>query len=380
VIPDANEAKKRAAVENMKRAYERAQTVATAEDKRRQAEKKLELSETAKILKLQMDLKNAQQTSQVETDRQFRGFLDQTVSLLGNRDKEEQDKRNELRTSYAKELREQMQEQRDANIRRFNEMDERERKLNVGGLAAYEAAEATANTRAVPGFEVDKTFDKDDFKRKSSKALNLGNKLASKPTRSVTALSLAEPAQVSPDRVRNFSLGKAALERAEQKAAAEELLERQAAQQRESIRKLPTYTERASRQRSSVNYDDLAGKPGHRNDHFNPITGIDPTVVKDTTTTEGPAKKTLRQIQDERSSKQSPWSTDPHELPMPPAPKKTTFDTYRPSSKIAQTARNIVPDPSPKPMDLLSLNRMLDSQVKTSLRMGASGKKPLEFI
>jgi len=47
-------------------------------------------------------------------------------------------------------------------------MDAWDRKLNLHGLAAYEAAEAKPNTKTIPGFEVDKTFDKDDFKRISA--------------------------------------------------------------------------------------------------------------------------------------------------------------------------------------------------------------------
>ena len=131
------------------------------------------------------------------------------MTLLGNRDKEEKDKREALRTSYAKELRSQMQEQHDANVRRFNEMDERERKLNVHGLAAYEAAEAKANTKTIPGFEVDKTFDKEDFKRVSAKnSINFGKKVTAgvgpAPTRSLTSQSIGDPSRMSPDRVKHY--------------------------------------------------------------------------------------------------------------------------------------------------------------------------------
>ena len=71
VIPDANEAKKRAAVDNMRKAYERAQTIANETEKRKQEDKKLELTETQKILKLQMDSKHAQHSSQQEHDKQL---------------------------------------------------------------------------------------------------------------------------------------------------------------------------------------------------------------------------------------------------------------------------------------------------------------------
>lgn len=46
-------------------------------------------------------------------------------------------------------------------------MSDRERQLNVKGIAAYEAAEANINQKSLPGFEVDKTLLKDDFKKTS---------------------------------------------------------------------------------------------------------------------------------------------------------------------------------------------------------------------
>lgn len=39
--------------------------------------------------------------------------------------------------------------------------------LNIKGIAAFEAAEATLNQKSLPGFEVDKTLLKDDFKKTS---------------------------------------------------------------------------------------------------------------------------------------------------------------------------------------------------------------------
>lgn len=74
-----------------------------------------------------------------------------------------------------------MKEQKDAETKRWNEMDARERKINVHGLSAYEAAEAKANTKTIPGFEVDKTFDKEDFKRISANnSINFAKKAQEK--------------------------------------------------------------------------------------------------------------------------------------------------------------------------------------------------------
>lgn len=60
-----------------------------------------------------------------------------------------------------------MQEQRTQKRQMWDVMSDRERQLNVKGIAAYEAAEANINQKSLPGFEVDKTLLKDDFKKTS---------------------------------------------------------------------------------------------------------------------------------------------------------------------------------------------------------------------
>jgi len=87
--------------------------------------------------------------------------------------------------------------------------------LNVHGLAAYEAAEAKPNTKTIPGFEVDRTFDKDDFKRISANnTINFAKRANEKngvsPVKPLT--SIANPSQVSPERVKHYQLGKTILE------------------------------------------------------------------------------------------------------------------------------------------------------------------------
>lgn len=60
-----------------------------------------------------------------------------------------------------------MKEQRDNHRQMWEVMSDRDRQLNIKGIAAYEAAEANLNQRSLPGFEVDKTLFKDDFKKTS---------------------------------------------------------------------------------------------------------------------------------------------------------------------------------------------------------------------
>lgn len=60
-----------------------------------------------------------------------------------------------------------MKEQSENHKQMWHVMSERDRQLNVRGIAAYEAAEANLNQKSLPGFEVDKTLLKDDFKKTS---------------------------------------------------------------------------------------------------------------------------------------------------------------------------------------------------------------------
>jgi hypothetical protein len=58
----------------------------------------------------------------------------------------------------------QMVQQKDHHNRMWDEMGEWERAINQKGITAFEAAEANLNIKSLPGFEVDKTLVKDNYK------------------------------------------------------------------------------------------------------------------------------------------------------------------------------------------------------------------------
>ncbi len=110
VIQDANELKKSAAVENMKNAYDREQTLEAEQNWRKQQQYKNDLMETKKVQQLQMESKNLASKGSKMHEEKYRKYIDETVGLLSNRDKEESDKRKKLQNDYAKELWTQMGE------------------------------------------------------------------------------------------------------------------------------------------------------------------------------------------------------------------------------------------------------------------------------
>lgn len=267
-----------------------------------------------------MDTRDQKKQAQKETEEKYRGFLDKTVTLLQDRDQEEKDKRKNLISSYRQELQKQMQEQKDAEAKRWNEMDPSLRKMNIKGISAYEAAQATTGTQALPGFEVDKTFDKDDFKRKSTaKTINFGKNTASAGGNPISPIkplsSLDHKSRQSPERMKHYTMGKMAIDRASTRKL-------ETAGMLISQQKMPDYAQRTSRQRSSVNYDDLAGRRSPRL-NVNPITGKDEDERSDALGLSRQRKSMAqlpsggyKQIDTIQKPQPSPWDRDPDELPM----------------------------------------------------------------
>ncbi len=88
----------------MKLVYEREQKEQEELNRLKAEEKRLELKETQRILQLQMANKSLKKVANQEGDKQFWNFLDETISVLGNWEKEELDKRSKLRDDYKKDL------------------------------------------------------------------------------------------------------------------------------------------------------------------------------------------------------------------------------------------------------------------------------------
>ena len=151
----------------MKYSHDRAEMKHTQEQSIQDMEKKNELLETQKILKLQMDSKNQKGMAFKEKEQQYRSFLDKTVNLLTTRDKELSTQTLLKKNSYADDLRRQMIEQKEANVNRYNVMNPVDRKMNVKGISAFEAAENKTSASIIPGMERDKGMQRENFHRTS---------------------------------------------------------------------------------------------------------------------------------------------------------------------------------------------------------------------
>jgi len=117
------------------------------------------------MLKLQMDAKKQQFDSSRNEDKSYKNYIDNTVSMLGERDKKQAEAKQKLRQSYAQDLEYQIKEHQDKQNRMFNEMDERNLSLNQKGLVAYETGERNTGLFKLPGIDRDAQDDREYFGR-----------------------------------------------------------------------------------------------------------------------------------------------------------------------------------------------------------------------
>ena len=191
-----------------------------------------------------------------------------------------------------------MKEQKDKNLRMFNEMDDRTRKMNVQSISAFEAADGKTGTHAMPGFEKNMFLEKEDFKRYPSQ-----NKVNYKPgEQKVPRLpSVGKILDVDVHRARNGLTGRLSLDNT--------MPSRKAM----SFKKLPTFTQRSSKARASFNYEDLAGLPHNWREQFDIISNHPPAkglLTHRHSISELPTMNTLKDMQEKRTNVESPWKND----------------------------------------------------------------------
>lgn len=329
VIRDENELKKHAAVSNMKSAYDRAEKEREENENTKKKNFENEKKNTTQMLQAQMSRRQEDRKNKQQEAESYRGFLDKTVGLLTDKENEEKKQKQDLIKGYRSELKNQIHEQKDAEAKRWNEMDDRTRKMNVKNIAAFEAAEARTNAGTVVGLDIDKTFHKDDFKRKTGgNSINFG-KTTPGETFSIKKPFTGGPISThSPSRLRNYQTGKEHLSIPAHAATTQKLAGAAPAPSTGPTNNMPTYNLRTSRARSSMNYEAMSGRRSPPQ-NINPITGMDENDKGDDMFARGRNSMVnipryndpLKTLQDTRTAKESPWNTDPAEVNPPvPAP------------------------------------------------------------
>ena len=169
VIPDLNDKRKADAMNTMKRQFENTEKQTLMNELERLNKKNNEAKETKSMLRMQMDVKRKVYDTTKQEDKNYKDYIDNTVSMLGERDRKMKEEKAKMRLTYAQELENQIKEHQDKEKRFYNEMDERNLTLNQKGLIAYEAGERNAGLFKLPGIDREPTDNREYFGRYTKK-------------------------------------------------------------------------------------------------------------------------------------------------------------------------------------------------------------------
>lgn len=179
IIPDLNDRRKRDAMDNMKKQFEQTERQTLVKELNRLNKKHNAEKETGDVLKLQMDIRKKRYQTARQDEENYKKYVDNTLNMLGERDRRMAEDRKKLRESYAKDLESQIKEHNEKEKVIYNEMDERSLTLNQRGLMAYEAGERNTGLFKLPGIDRDPTDNRENYARyaRNKKPTKMGEEM-----------------------------------------------------------------------------------------------------------------------------------------------------------------------------------------------------------
>lgn len=169
IIPDLNARRKEQAMDNMKQQFDNTEKETLIKELSRFNKRSNEAKETSDTLKFQMNIRKQKDQTATHEDQNYKSYIDNTLNLLGERDRKVEEERKRNRASYAKELENQIKEHNELQKKMFNEMDERDMTINQKGLIAYEIGDRSTHLFKLPGVDRDTQNDKEYFGRYARK-------------------------------------------------------------------------------------------------------------------------------------------------------------------------------------------------------------------
>jgi hypothetical protein len=169
IIPDVNARRKEQAMDNMKQQFDNTEKETLIKELSRLNQRNNAAKETSDTLKFQMNIRKQKNQSATNEDQNYKSYIDNTLNLLGERDRKVEEERKRNRASYAKELESQIKEHNELQKKMYNEMDERDMTINQKGLIAYEIGDRSTNLFKLPGVDRDTQNDKEYFGRYARK-------------------------------------------------------------------------------------------------------------------------------------------------------------------------------------------------------------------
>eukprot|EP00347_Sterkiella_histriomuscorum_P014310 403361362 len=166
---DQRQVQKEHAVESMKRQYEER---LTEEQRKKQIEDQVKNQQKESIIntyKYQMEKRKQDQNVNKIEDRVYGNVLQQSIQTLNQLDQDKKVSQRYQAREYADTLQRQIYDHKDRELKKYNEMSDREKQLNIRPLAAYETMTGDINTKNIPGFE--RNQDKDNYRRFNRKGI-----------------------------------------------------------------------------------------------------------------------------------------------------------------------------------------------------------------
>ena len=101
-------------------------------------------------------------------EQSYQQNVSKKIQELNKEDRLKLDMTKLSRRQYAEELKKQMEDHKEKELKQWNEMDERTMAINMRPLQAFEAMDTQTGNRMLPGFQTKE--EKDNFRRFTKKA------------------------------------------------------------------------------------------------------------------------------------------------------------------------------------------------------------------
>ncbi|CDW75955.1 UNKNOWN [Stylonychia lemnae] len=168
--PDERQYQKQQAIETMKKQWEERQQ---EENKRKQMEEQQRKQQKEHIVdtyKFQMEKRKQDQTVNKIEEQVYGTVLKSSIDTLNQMDQQRKISQKYQTKEYADQLKRQIDDFKDRELKKYNEMSDRERQLNIKPLVAYENMQSDIYVKQLPGF--DRNNDKDNYRRYNRKGIS----------------------------------------------------------------------------------------------------------------------------------------------------------------------------------------------------------------
>ena len=118
-----------------------------------------------------MEKKKQDQEINKIQEKAYQTVLKTSIENLSQLDQERKQQQKYQNKEYGLELRRQIEDFKDRELKKYNEMSERERQINMKPLQAYENLQPEVPVKQIPGFSKHDEMDRENYRRFNRKGL-----------------------------------------------------------------------------------------------------------------------------------------------------------------------------------------------------------------